>query len=98
METETDAIVGADGLLYRPSGALISTLVESFRTAEVNFAHADLILLRLCPSGDEKAPAGTVVPPAHIHQLRLTAETARRLAAALKHCADRIEGTHQAKQ
>ncbi|KJS45220.1 MAG: hypothetical protein VR71_02055 [Roseovarius sp. BRH_c41] len=98
METKADAIVGKDGLLYRRDGTLISSLVHTFRTAEVSFAAVDLILLRLCSSGDEGAPAGTEVPPQNIHQLRMTAETARRLAAELQHCADRIEGTHQALQ
>lgn len=92
------ATVGRDGLLYRDGGALVRPFVDNFQIFELNFPGADVILLRLYEQGGAESQAGARLPPEAVHQVRMSAATARRLAADLVRAADEMEGISAPRQ
>ncbi|MBO9451463.1 hypothetical protein J7426_14410 [Tropicibacter sp. R16_0] len=85
-----------DGLLVDQEGKALATFVDSFRTLELSFPEATVILLRLYESGSAKP--GQRVSARKANQVRMSPATARRLAKHLLSAADEIEGVGAPRQ
>lgn len=92
----TDIIVGQNGFLSDRNGKAVCPFVDSCKASILEFPEAHVILLRLYDHA-ENAP-GQTVPAGEAHQVRMSARTARRLAAALLDAADEMEGIGEPRQ
>lgn len=88
--------IDKDGFVRDDDGALLRPFVDSCKTAVLEFPQAQVILLRLYDHA-ENAP-GQTEPGGAAHQVRMSARTARQIAAALLCAADEMEGIGEPRQ
>jgi hypothetical protein len=96
MSDPDSFITTDDGLLTDGEGMALATFVDSFKLLEMHFPEASVILLRLFEK--ETSAPGQPVSAREANQVRMSAQSARRLAELLNQAADDLEGRQQPRQ
>lgn len=96
MSDSDSFVTTEDGLLTDKNGNALATFVDSFKLLEMHFPEASVILLRLFDHGT--TATGQRVSAREANQVRMSAQSARRLAKLLNQAADALEGRQQPRQ
>lgn len=91
MRPKAPPVTGSDNLLRAPDGTIPAEFVDTFSLAILEFPQASVIALRLYETSAADGPTAGV-------QVRLSAQSAQRLAHLLSDAAAALLGQGQPRQ